>query len=152
MAACNWETLGKKFEESPTCTIISDMQWIPVVLVIALILYFILPRFQVISVEEGSRKLRNGAQLVDVRTEPEFLQKSVPGSVNLPLHELKDRIGESGIKPSDPVLVYCYSGMRSISAKRILKSMGYLDVENLGTLDRAGKVVELSEKESGEAR
>ncbi|MGC9451442.1 MAG: rhodanese-like domain-containing protein [Oceanipulchritudo sp.] len=128
------------------------MQWILVVLAAAMLLYFLLPRFAMVSLEEASRKIRNGAHLVDVRTEPEFLQKSVPGSVNLPLHDLKDAIRESGIQPSDPVLVFCYSGIRSISAKRILTSMGYLDVANLGSLDRAGKAIKLSEMpETGSA-
>ena len=123
------------------------MQWIVAVLILTMLLYVFLPRFSVMALEEAKRKLQNGAHLVDVRTEPEFLQKSLPGSVNLPLHELKDRIRESDIKPSDPILLYCYSGMRSTSAKRILRSMGYLDVHNLGSLHRAEKAVELSKQE-----
>lgn len=116
------------------------MLWILVILGAALMLYLLLPRFSVVSIEEAQRKLGQGGHLVDVRTEPEFRQHSVPGSINIPLHDIKDRIRDSDIQPSDPILVFCQSGMRSHSAKKILHSMGYLDVHNLGAFNRAGQV------------
>ena len=116
------------------------MLWILVVLGLAMMLYLFLPRFSVVSLDEAQRKLGQGGHLVDVRTEPEFRQQSIPGSLNIPLHDLKERIQDSGIQPSDPVLVFCHSGMRSHSAAKILRSMGYLDVHNLGAFSRAGQV------------
>lgn len=74
--------------------------------------------------------VRNGAQIIDVRSKEEYRGGSVKGSVNIPLNQLSASL--SKIKRDKPVITCCASGMRSASAKNILKSNGYQEVHNGG--------------------
>lgn len=61
--------------------------------------------------------------LLDVRTEEEYREGHVPGFVNIPLHELRERIEE--IPKDKPVYVHCLSGLRSYVACMMLKGHCY---------------------------
>ena len=74
--------------------------------------------------------VRNGAQIIDVRTRNEFAGGHLKGSVNIPLQELPKKLNQ--IKKDKPVIVCCASGARSASAKSLLKSKGFPDVYNGG--------------------
>ena len=74
--------------------------------------------------EELERLPRDGSvTLLDVRTREEFAQGSVDGFVNIPVDELRERLGE--IAPGKPVYVMCQSGLRSYVACRILSGNGF---------------------------
>lgn len=67
--------------------------------------------------------------LVDVRTADEYALGHIDGALNIPLDDLRERVGEI---PSDrPVYVYCGVGLRGYLASNILKENGYGDVRNL---------------------
>ena len=67
--------------------------------------------------------------LLDVRTPEENAQGAIPGSLNIPNTELRERITEL---PSDkPSVVYCGVGLRGYLAERILRQNGFEDVYNL---------------------
>lgn len=68
-----------------------------------------------------------GAVLVDVRTAGEFAAGRIPGSINVPLDELRDRVGEL---PDAPLIVHCQVGQRGHTAARLLTQLGR-DVVNL---------------------
>jgi len=68
-------------------------------------------------------------QLVDVRTEPEFLIAAIPGAVNIPLHELHERLGE--LDPSRPTVLVCKVGRRAYAAALQLQRQGFADVRIL---------------------
>ncbi|MBS1589795.1 MAG: rhodanese-like domain-containing protein [Bacteroidetes bacterium] len=72
----------------------------------------------------------NGAQIIDVRTPGEFNSGHIKGSVNIPLQNLNGQL--SKIKKDKPVVTCCASGMRSASAKSILKANGFSEVYNGG--------------------
>jgi phage shock protein E len=74
---------------------------------------------------------QNGALFVDVRSAAEFAMASAPGTVNIPLPELGNRLAE--IPKTAPVVVCCASGTRSGMAKMLLKKNGYQHVYNVGT-------------------
>ena len=74
--------------------------------------------------------VQNGAQIIDVRTKGEFQSGHIKGSKNIPLQSLQQ--GMKKIDPKKPVITCCASGVRSGSAKRILKANGYIDVHNGG--------------------
>ena len=74
--------------------------------------------------------MKNGAQIIDVRTRDEFQGGHIRGSVNIPLQNLNSNL--SKIKKDKPVITCCASGMRSASAKSILKSNGFTEVYNGG--------------------
>lgn len=67
--------------------------------------------------------LTNGAVIIDVRSEGEFQQGHVKGSVNMPLPTITGQINKI-IGMKKPVVLCCASGMRSGSATSILKSAG----------------------------
>jgi phage shock protein E len=73
---------------------------------------------------------KNGAILVDVRSADEYATGHAPGTLNIPLQELGNRLSE--IPKASPVVLCCASGTRSGIAKRLLKKKGYLDVYNIG--------------------
>lgn len=68
------------------------------------------------------------AVILDVRTEREFAGGCIEGAVNIPLHELRARLGE--LDKSKKLYVNCFSGMRSYIACRILSGSGF-DCSNL---------------------
>lgn len=74
--------------------------------------------------------LRNGAQIIDVRTKEEYRGGHIKTSVNIPLQNLSNNL--SKIKKDKPVITCCASGMRSGSARRILKAHGFTEVHNGG--------------------
>ncbi len=74
--------------------------------------------------------VENGAQIIDVRSPQEFAGGHVRGSKNIPLNALQGQL--SKIKKDKPVITCCASGMRSASAKGILKSNGFTEVYNGG--------------------
>ncbi len=60
--------------------------------------------------------------IIDVRTPEEFSAGSVPGAVNIPVDDLRQRLDEV---PADrPVATYCQVGMRGYLATRILRLNG----------------------------
>ncbi|QIZ99844.1 FAD-dependent oxidoreductase [Leifsonia sp. PS1209] len=68
-----------------------------------------------------------GATLVDVRTAGEHAAGSIPGAVNIPVDELRDRLAEL---PAGLIVVHCQVGQRGHTAARILDQHGF-DVVNL---------------------
>ena len=67
--------------------------------------------------------------LVDVRTADEASLGSIPGAVNIPLDNLRERMDE--IPKERPVYLFCGVGLRGYLASNILKGHGYADVRNL---------------------
>ncbi|SRR6187431_243031 len=75
--------------------------------------------------------VKQGAIIVDVRTKNEYASGHIRGSVNIPLDILNNNLSKLKDK-SKPVITCCASGMRSASAKNILKANGYAEVYNGG--------------------
>ena len=61
--------------------------------------------------------------LVDVRTGLEHAAGSIPGSLNIPVDELRERLAE--LDPEKEIWVYCQVGLRGYTASRILQQLGY---------------------------
>lgn len=66
--------------------------------------------------------------LLDTRTVGEYRRGRIPGSVNIPLDSLRERLGE--LDKSKKIYVNCFSGLRSYIACRILTQNGF-DCSNL---------------------
>jgi rhodanese-related sulfurtransferase len=82
----------------------------------------------------GARQLvADGAQLLDVRTRDEFAAGHIAGAKNIPVQELEQRLGELGAKDA-PLVVYCRSGRRSATAKRLLEAAGWTKVHDAGAM------------------
>lgn len=74
--------------------------------------------------------VKQGAVILDVRSPGEYQQGHIKGSINAPLNDLSRQL--SKLKKENPVITCCASGMRSASAKSILKSNGFTQVHNGG--------------------
>ena len=83
-----------------------------------------------ISVNELAHELARGRlAIVDVRGSADWRTARVPGSLNVPLPDLQDRLGEL---PSDvPFVVQCQTGARSAIAASLLRARGLANVMNL---------------------
>lgn len=75
--------------------------------------------------------IANGAAIVDVRTPAEYASGHIKGSVNIPLNALPMQMAK--LKKEKPIITCCASGMRSGSAKSILKANGFAEVHNGGS-------------------
>ena len=73
--------------------------------------------------------------LLDVRTEAEFDEGHIPGSINIPLDELPYMLDAPA---GSTVYVYCRSGRRSGNACYILQEEGFDPVNIGGILDYTG--------------
>ncbi len=67
--------------------------------------------------------LKEDATIVDVRSEVEFEGGHIRKSINIPLESLPKQIGS--LDKNKPVITCCASGIRSGSAKRMLKAQGF---------------------------
>lgn len=86
--------------------------------------------------------------ILDVRTPEEYSEIRVKGSQNIDWNgpDFKDRVAQLDRKAS--YKVYCRSGNRSGRAMELMKTLGFQDVENLGSVRDAAETLK-RECESG---
>ena len=75
--------------------------------------------------------VKEGAIILDVRSKGEYATVHIKGSINIPVEQLAGNLHKFKDK-TKPVITCCASGMRSASAKSILKSNGFTEVHNGG--------------------
>ena len=79
--------------------------------------------------------------LIDVRSEGEYADGHVGGSLNIPLDKLPKAVMDGELPKEKTLFVYCRSGARSSQAVSQLKRMGYTSVVNIGgILDYTGEI------------
>ncbi len=74
--------------------------------------------------------IKDGAIILDVRSKGEYQGGHIKGSINISVDTLSNNL--SKLKKDKPIITCCASGMRSASAKSILKSNGFTEVHNGG--------------------
>ena len=72
--------------------------------------------------DEVEIKKDAGFSIVDVRTAEEFALGTIPGAINIPIDEIRERINQL---PTGKLLITCQVGQRGHAATRLLKEMGY---------------------------
>ncbi|MBV6342502.1 rhodanese-like domain-containing protein [Candidatus Magnetobacterium casense] len=72
---------------------------------------------------------RDDYNVLDVRQPQEYERGHIPGAILIPLGEIPDRMSE--LPTNRPVIVYCRSGNRSMSAAAMLINGSFTDVYNL---------------------
>ena len=75
--------------------------------------------------------VKEGAIILDVRSKGEYAGGHIKGSINISVDTLSNNLSKFKDKEK-PIITCCASGMRSASAKGILKSNGYKNVHNGG--------------------
>ncbi|MDA8197354.1 MAG: MBL fold metallo-hydrolase [Actinomycetota bacterium] len=63
--------------------------------------------------------------IVDVRRKNENAQSSIPGAINIPVHNLFERHGELESIKDQTIYVHCAGGYRSVFGASILKKLGF---------------------------
>ena len=118
------------------------MNWItPLVFVVLIVAYPLLKRVGKISSRAAMEYLKNGAMLIDVRSATEFGIRHLPRAVNVPLDEVEALLPRRVKDKNKVLLMHCQSGNRSGAAKKKAGSMGYTHAFNLGSFNRAAKIV-----------
>jgi phage shock protein E len=117
----------------------NTVTWIVIAGVI--VAFFLFQRLTQASPATAREWLNKGALVIDVRSEDEYREKHLPGTINIPLGRLGDEIGKRAPDKDKPILLHCLSGGRSGMGALTLKKMGYTHVLNLGSYGSAEKVL-----------
>ena len=78
--------------------------------------------------------IESGATVIDVRSDGEWAQGHVAGALHVPVGAADFEARVDALDRSEPVYVYCASGVRSGRAARTLEGMGFERVVNAGGL------------------
>ncbi|MFQ5995496.1 MAG: cyclic nucleotide-binding domain-containing protein [Acidiferrobacterales bacterium] len=81
------------------------------------------PLVRWIGPSEAKKMIRDGAGLLDVRTEEEYKQGGLKGSANLPLYLLRLKV--LALDQERPYIVCCETGNRSSAAAFLLSERGF---------------------------
>ncbi len=84
--------------------------------------------------------LQKGAVVIDVRTPQEFDQGRVPDSINIPVHKIAAN-AERIKNMNRPIVFCCASGIRSGTAKGIMKQQGLKEVYAAGSWEQILKIL-----------
>jgi phage shock protein E len=87
-----------------------------------------------IRCDEIRELVENGGQLIDVRSNHEFIQGALKDAVNMPVESIPHVAGN--IDKGKPVMLYCVSGARASMVKQFLESLGFNYVYNLGGISQ----------------
>lgn len=86
-----------------------------------------------VTMQTITSDVRNGGQLIDVRTPEEYASGHIEGAELVSLQSM-----QQGARPTagqdKPIYVYCRSGNRSNQAAALLRQAGYQHVVDLGAI------------------
>ena len=77
------------------------------------------------------------ALLIDVRSKEEFDEGAAKGAINIPHNQIAKEIGKHAKSKSHPLILYWRSGGRARVAQKALEKLGYTNITNLKTLEKA---------------
>lgn len=116
--------------------------WILYCVAFALLLLWIwMRRSGQAPARQAQELVKQGALIVDVRSVHEFERGHLSQAFNMPLDQVTELLPEKVKDREQPILLHCQSGMRSKQAKDRLVRIGYTNVHNLGSYERAFKIV-----------
>lgn len=78
----------------------------------------------------GGGDYPNDSLFIDVRSKAEQSQGVIEGALLMPLNELAVSVEKEVPNKNTSVVVYCASGIRSLSAQKTLQKLGYTQVKN----------------------
>ena len=81
------------------------------------------PLVKWVTLDEARAQAQAGARLLDVRTEDEYRNGTIKGSVTLPLYLL--RLKAASLDPKSHYIVFCQTGSRSCAAAFLLSQRGF---------------------------
>lgn len=98
---------------------------------IILTVYVVYRVYRYQTLENGLDMLiKNGAVILDVRTEKEYAMGHIDGSLNISLGTIRERYVE--LDSNKTYITVCSHGLRSVKVEHILKEKGFKKVYNGG--------------------
>jgi rhodanese-related sulfurtransferase len=110
------------------------------VVIVLAVLYILFRRAGQISQKAAAEYLKNGALVLDVRSAAEFESGHLTQAINMPLDQIEALASVEVKDKSRVMLLHCQSGIRSRSATKRLANVGYTNVFNLGSYERAFRI------------
>ncbi len=83
----------------------------------------------------AQKLVKDGAILLDVRTEAEYAAGHIDGAVHLLYTDVMEKATDILPDKSVPIVVYCSAGKRSAQAQMALRALGYTAVYNIGPME-----------------
>jgi phage shock protein E len=116
--------------------------WIWIIVFVALLslLAFLRASSQA-PVELAKKLLGEGAVVIDVRSPGEYGSGHLPRAINIPVEQIATEVPRRIPDKEKAILLHCQSGMRSATAQRHLRALGYTRAFNLGSYARAAQIV-----------
>ena len=105
------------------------------------LIYVVYRVYKYQTLDDGLDKLiKNGAVILDVRTEKEYETGHIIGSQNISLGTICERYME--LDPNTIYITVCSHGLRSVKVETILKEKGFKKVYNGGAWSDLQKSLE----------
>jgi len=130
--------------------VINSLYWVAMVLLVVWFAYtkgWIFANFETITPQQALERIEKNPDIpvLDVRTPKEFRKGHLPGATLIPLGKLETNLEKLAAYKKEPIIVYCRSGSRSVSASRILEKHGFrpLNVKNglIGLIGAKAQIV-----------
>lgn len=88
--------------------------------------------FKNISLEQAFNLIKQDDSIIiiDIRDKEDFQKRHIKNAINLSIYEL-EKIKKIAPSFESTIIVYCYSGIRSIAAAEKLLELGYINVYNV---------------------
>ncbi|WP_455209533.1 rhodanese-like domain-containing protein [Kaarinaea lacus] len=103
-----------------------------IILFLLLRTFFVSAGAKSVTAMEAVRLINhNNALVLDVRTQEEFAKSHILNAVNIPMGLLSSRISEIQDRKTDPIILVCQSGNRSLQSARTLKKNTFDQLYNL---------------------
>jgi phage shock protein E len=112
-----------------------------IIIVGAVLAFLLAKRLTQVNPTTAREWLNKGALVIDVRSETEYREQHLPGTINIPLDRLGGEIARHAPDQAQPLLLHCRSGTRSGMGTSTLKKLGYRNVLNLGSYQRAAEML-----------
>lgn len=84
---------------------------------------------QDVSPDRAAELVADGVRVIDVRTPSEYQMSHIAGAENVPMDSLSSAV--AAWDPSEPVLIYCTTGARSLQVVQYLEGAGIETVYHL---------------------
>ena len=88
-----------------------------------------------VTCDEMKELVKDGAILIDVRETNEYDEGHLDNSINISYTVIGDKIKDITTDKESKIVVYCKSGARSNKAYNTLKSLGYNNIYDLGSIN-----------------
>ncbi len=108
---------------------------------VSLIAFMRMRRSGQVSKDAAAEYIKHGAVIVDVRSPGEYSRGHLSQALNMPVEEVASLLPGKITDKNRVILIHCQSGMRSKKAILSLTGIGYKQVFNLGSYERAFKIV-----------